>query len=497
MNAADYLLECGRDADVAIVHAGVLTTFGQLRRYTRQMRDVLLNSGVVPGQRVGIVGNNSLYWIVSYLGILQSNSIAVPFPGRLNNDDLKALSGITGCTALCVDKMTSARKVQTIDVPLVLYNTGEVQKLEAQSAAANIVRAPKYEREHIASLMFTSGTSGLPNAVRISHANIISNTKAILDFLPLQRDDRMGVVLPLDYCFGTSLLHTHLRAGGSVVLSQSVFIEDMLHDIIEARCTGLAGVPTLFHRLLRESTFNQRSWDSLKYILQAGGRLADVYLMELMQTVPHSVKIFVMYGQTEATARLSYLPPEYMLSKMGSVGRGVQGIRLSILDEADCPAAPGQVGEIVAEGDSIAQGYWIPDSGRSSFRDGRLYTGDYGYCDSEGFIFIVGRARDFIKPNGYRIGCGEIERVIAEISDVVEVAVIGVPDLEWGEAAKAYIVAGGEIAIQPEDVLRHCRARLPAVAVPRDVVFLQELPKSASGKILKRSLTNPSDGQEL
>jgi acyl-CoA synthetase (AMP-forming)/AMP-acid ligase II len=197
-----------------------------------------------------------------------------------------------------------------------------------------------------------------------------------------------------------------------------------------------------------------------------------------------------MYGQTEATARLSYVPPELLEKKMGSIGKGIPGVKLRVLNESGDEVRPGEVGEIVAEGENIARGYWrAPQESATSFRDGRLYTGDLATVDDDGFIYIVDRAKDFLKCGGTRVSCRQLEERILEFEGLVEAAVIGVPDEVLGEAVKVFVVPRNARSTGLEEsLLRFCKACLPPQLVPREVVVLQGLPKNSGGKVLKQNL---------
>ena len=203
---------------------------------------------------------------------------------------------------------------------------------------------------------------------------------------------------------------------------------------------AIAGVPSHYQILLRKSKMAKMSFPSLRYVQQAGGQLPRSFIHELREALPGK-QIFIMYGQTEATARLSYLPPELLDSKPGSVGKGIPGIKLAVLDESGRPVKPGETGEIVAEGGNIAAGYWRdPEESAHSFRDGKLYTGDLATVDEDGFIFIVDRAKDFLKCGGKRVSSRYLENVLLGFPDLLEAAVVGVADEVLGEAAVAYVV---------------------------------------------------------
>jgi acyl-CoA synthetase (AMP-forming)/AMP-acid ligase II len=214
-------------------------------------------------------------------------------------------------------------------------------------------------------------------------------------------NDRIMTVLPFHYCFGTSLLHTHLRVGGSLVVdSRFMYPETILQRMIEAECPGFAGAPSHFQVLLRNSSLKKKQFPHLRYVQQAGGHLAPFFIRELQEALP-TTQVFIMCGQTEATARLSYLDPEALDSKLGSIGKGIPGVTLRVLDESGQEVQTGKVGEIVAEGENVALGYWhAPQESTTSFRDGKLYTGDMATVDEDGFIYVVDRAKDFVKWGG-------------------------------------------------------------------------------------------------
>jgi long-chain acyl-CoA synthetase len=346
-------------------------------------------------------------------------------------------------------------------------------------------------RRDLASLMLTSGSTGQPKGVMVTHRNIACNTRDILQYMGIGADDRAMVVLPFHHCYGASLMHTHLAAGGSLVLNNRfMFPEKVLDEIEEKRCTGLAGVPATYQILLRKRRLAQRRLPSLRWLQQAGGRLPNPFIRELRQALPH-VRLFVMYGQTEGTARLSYLPPERLRDKLGSIGKGLPSTRLEVLGPDGLPVRPGsdEVGEIVASGDNVTLGYWddAEETGRF-FRRGKLHTGDMARVDLEGFIFLVERARDFIKPMGNRVSPKEVEEVIAELPEVVEVAVIGTPDEIWGEAIVAFVVTARPGQLTSDRLRDHCRGQLPNYKIPEYVGFLPRLPKTANGKVAKEEL---------
>jgi acyl-CoA synthetase (AMP-forming)/AMP-acid ligase II len=343
----------------------------------------------------------------------------------------------------------------------------------------------------LAALMFTSGSTGSPKGVMVSHRNIECNSLDIVSYLELGAKDRAMVVLPLHYCFGLSLLHTLLAVGGSVVLNNEfMYPEAVVQDMLQKECTGFAGVPSTYQILLRKSRFRDMTFPKLRWLQQAGGKLPNPHIAEILKACP-GVRYFLMYGQTEATARLSYLPPECLADKLGSIGKGLPSTHLEVLRPDGVPVIPGsnECGEIVATGENVTLGYWNdPVETAKYFRNGKLYTGDVARVDSDGFIFIVEREREIIKSGGNRVSGKEVEDVIAELPEVVEVAVVGVSHELLGEAILAYVVVTRNAGLSPEDVQAHCRKRLPSFKVPESVMFIQTMPHNEAGKVLKSQL---------
>ena len=354
----------------------------------------------------------------------------------------------------------------------------------AQSAVRDV------RPDDLATLMFTSGSTEKPRGVMVSHRNITANTESIIQYLGLRETDRMMTVLPFHYCFGTSLLHTHLRVGGSLVVdSRFLYPEKILQRMLETECTGFAGVPSHYQILLRNSSLRKKTFPYLRYFQQAGGHLAPAFIRELKQALPRT-QIFIMYGQTEATARLSYLPPELLDTKLGSVGKGIPGVKLRVVDESGREVHPGEVGEIVAEGENIAIGYWrAPAETAVAFRNGELHTGDMATMDKDGYVYIVDRAKDFLKIGGKRISCCQIEDQLLECDEVLEAAVVGIPDEVLGEAVKAFVVPRmPNYSKLQEDLDCFCKKHMPPQLIPREIVVTSALPKNSAGKVLKQKL---------
>lgn len=487
MNTADYLLKAGRDEDVAIITDRSSHTYSDLRVATQQIARKLLSLGVSGGDRVGLLAGNSLFWVATYLATMKIGAISVPFSTTLTAEELAESEHFVECRVLCLQRRYQTRMAKGLRADLPLVVDGEVLGGDVPSGPE--VESVAVDLDQDAAFMLTSGTTSRPKVVRVSQRNIQANTDSIVSYLGLAREDRMMVILPFFYCFGTSLLHTHLRVGGSVVLNnQFAYPETAIAMLQEHACTGLAGVPSTYQTLLRNSSFPKRSFPALRKVQQAGGKLPVVLIEELIAALP-SAEIFIMYGQTEATARLSYLPPALLREKLGSIGKAIPGVELRVVREDGEDVRPGEVGEIVARGENITLGYYkAPELNEGKFVDGALRTGDLATVDEEGFITIVDRLADFIKSYGHRVSSQQVEAYVMELPDVVSAAAIGVPDLARGEAIQVYVVLRKGASLTVDEILAHCRHRMATHMVPRDVILLDALPMNEQGKVRKAAL---------
>lgn len=447
------------------------------------------------GARCLLIADNSPAWAAAYLAVLKSGLVAVPVSPKIEGPQLAQIIASAQPDIAVLNAGLWPQLAQYIpcncrvvlDEPAAPPDPRTV--CVAQFNAANAPQTVDMDdSRELAALFFTSGSTGTPRGVMVSHRNLIANTQSILAYLNLVPDDRVLQVLPMHYCFGASLLHTHLRAGASIVIENNFLFPDRALQTMRATgCTGLAGVPATYQILLRRSTFSRTCFPQLRYLLQAGGKLSNVFIDELRVAQPHA-QLFVMYGQTEATARLSYLPPALLPTKLGSIGRGIPGVTLRVVDDAGQTVPPGAVGQVLAKGQNITLGYWnAPAETAEVFRDGWLHTGDMATVDSEGFIYIVGRSKEFLKLDGTRVACQQIEQVALRFAGTIEAAVVGMPDEYLGEAAALFIAHPQGKAIQAELVQFLCE-HLPLKYRPKKITFCTDLPLNASGKTDRAAL---------
>ncbi len=346
--------------------------------------------------------------------------------------------------------------------------------------------APGRDRSAVTLLLFTSGSTGTPRAVLQTVGNIEANTRSIVSALRLTEQDRAMLILPLSYCYGRSILQTHLYVGGSVFLAPGFAYPAVVVDAIRAeRCTGFAGVPLTFELLRRQADLDLGSLRGLRYATQAGGAMSQATI-DWARAALHPAELFVMYGQTEATARLTVLPPARATEKRGSIGVPIPGVELRIAGAAGEEVPHRSPGHLVARGPNVMPGYYgAPEETARTLRDGWLWTGDLAYRDEEGFYFLVGREKEIIKVGGHRASPAEIEAVLAQHPAVADVAVAGVQDALKGEVPGALVVVRVGARLTERELLRFSAERLPGYLVPRTVRFASAVPRGPAGKVMR------------
>jgi long-chain acyl-CoA synthetase len=430
---------------------------------------------------------NNQFFLTAYFAIIKSGNVCIPLDPNIEKANFEYISALTKPVLIFMTRDIE-RKISVGSVKCIFPDTINNDEFRNDSPLV----AEDFDDGVCAEIIFTSGSTGIPKGVMISHRNLIANTESIITYLKINQDDRMLVVLPFYYCYGLSLLHTHLRVGGSIVLNNSfIFLGSIINNLLDYKCTGFAGVPSHFQILLRKSDlFKSTKFPDLRYVTQAGGKLAPIFIDEFRSSHPE-VTFIVMYGQTEATARLSYLPPELYEAKKGSMGKGIPGVELRVVNENGEKIKPGEIGEVIAQGYNIMLGYFADEEGtRNALREGWLYTGDLGTVDQDGYIFLTARKKEIIKVGGKRVSPKEIEAVILELPEVVDCTIEGIEDELLGEALKATIVIRPEK--EKEEILNriklHCSQKLALHKIPSVFDISEQLVISATGKKIKGNL---------
>ena len=495
-----------RTPDVlAIIEPTRSISYGELDRLANRVANLLHLSGVARGDRVVLAMDNCIELVAAYFGTMKAGAVAVPLPGGPKSDRLPRAIVDCSPTAAIVDPATAALAVAqhplaAVKNVWVLTPDRQTVTSSPSGAGESVREALRYSAEtpcavrsidlDLAAIIYTSGSTGEPRGVMLQHRNITANTASIVQYLELTAHDRVMCVLPFYYVYGLSLLHTHTAVGGSLVIdNRFVFPNVVLKAMQEQRVTGFAGVPSTFALLLHRSNLDNVPLPDLRYVTQAGGGMPAARITEWLERGPNA-RFFVMYGATEASARLTYLEPSQLQRKLGSIGRAIPNVEMLVVKDDGTIAAPGETGELVARGSNISPGYWNdPEETRNRFGPLGYRTGDLGYSDEDGYLFLVGRRHDMIKVGAHRVGAKEIEDVLNEFPGVHEVAVVGIPDAILGEVPIAFIAMTADAQSREQELKAFCQGRLPPHKIPSRFVLQRDLPKIPGiGKIDKHTL---------
>jgi long-chain acyl-CoA synthetase len=476
----------------AIQDGAYRLSYAGLAAQARAVAAELTRRGLALGDRAAIVLPNSGEFVAAYYGILMAGGTVVLLNPAAKSRDFEAWLRDCEAKFLFAESQNSevARAVAAFGQPLeVLHASGNGPAAFGLEAGAAPGIPAAVEVDAPACILYTSGTTGRPKGVVLSHRNLAANCASICEYLALSENDSIVCVLPFCYSYGSSVLHTHVQAAGRIVLEKNfVYPHAVVETLARERATGFAGVPPTYALLLSRVQLGSFDLSALRYVTQAGGAMPPALTQRLRETLPYT-QVFVMYGQTEATARLTWLPPDRLTEKMGSVGIPVPGVRIEIRGENGVAVPAGTVGEIWAHGDNIMLGYWRNAAATGEvLRDGWLKTGDMGRLDDQGFLFIVGRRSDMIKAGAHRIHPQDIEDAIAEMSDVEEAAAVGVDDDTLGQSVCVFVVPHAGAAVTAMQVQAHCRARLANYKIPKRVEIVATLPRTPSGKVRRAEL---------
>ncbi len=483
-------------------------TYGRLLAAARSVAAWIDDLGLEAGFRGALLTDEPFEYLASYFGILMAGGTVVGLNTQTSDRSLLYTLQDSEAALLIANRKFSRHLHRVLPFARSLVALAVTGSRDPVPGAANLRyenltdllasttvadRIFPYQSPcDLAQIIYTSGTTGQPKGVMLRHVNLVANTRSIIDYLHLNEDDRVMAVLPFFYSYGNSVMLTHIAAGGALVVNQSFMYPNViLQQMVEHRVTGFSGVPSSYAILLSRSAIETFTFPDLRYITQAGAAMSPALVHRLKKVFP-GVDIYIMYGQTEASARLSYLDPGEVEKRPDSIGRAIPGVELQLLDRDGRPVPPGTTGEIVARGPNVMAGYWRrPEETRAVLRREGLWTGDLARQDDEGFFYIVSRKSDIIKSGSHRIGPREIEDTIAEHPAVEEVAVVGIPDDILDERIRACVVLRHDAACSDKELLKHCRIELPAYKVPQEIVFLEHLPRTATGKIRKSELKTP------
>jgi len=472
-----------------IVDRGLTWTYAAVYDRGQDLARQLKTFEVKPGDRIILYLDNSIDYVIAFFTILALDCIVIPLDKYASQDILKLVIRETDPRIIITNRQFK-QKINSQSLPdnISLFAIDDFLSNSAIAGDRKSAILPTMSKgkDQLAMVLYTSGTTNLPKGVMLTHGNLIANTNSILGYLTLNANDTMLVTLPFSYAYGNSVLLTHTMVGATLYIeNRAPFPEVILQQLQLYKISGYSTVGSHLNVLLKKKSITQVDLSGLRYMTFAGESVFQEDIARLNQIAPQ-LKIYVMYGQTEATARLSYLAPELIFKKPNCIGKAVPGVVLRVVNN-DKDVSPGEIGEIIARGDNIMQGYWHDDEEtKNVLKDGWLHTGDLATVDDEGYIYIKGRDKDIIKISGYRISPYEIESAINSYEEVMESAVVEETNAHVS-LIKAYIVPKRK-KLNQALLDEHLRKILPPLKIPREIEITDKIPRTSSGKIQRSIL---------
>jgi len=486
-----------RPDKVALISEEGLYTYKHLNERVNRLANFLLNLGFKKGDTIGALTYNCVQFIEIYFAVSKIGCILVPLNFRLSENELKYIIQDSEAKGLffgyefseTIEKIRAdlpVRKDSYICVgsPAPEWAKDYFRVLENSSTSEpNITHIVGGEDPHI--LMYTSGTTGTPKGALLSHRKTFFNVLNADIYYDLRHEDKLYVGRALFHSGGLLVEASPIfYKGGTVIISKRFVPEEILRTIQTHRVTVLETSATLFKFIL-ERKLENFDLSSLRCCYTGGERVPTSLIEEYAS---RGIVISQIFGQTE-TSTITWLPQQDALRKLGSVGIPVFHAHVKIVNKEGRELPPGEVGEIIVSGPILMNGYWKrPDLTAKTIVDGWLHTGDLAIRDEEGFFYIVDRAKDMFISGGENVYPAEVEKVLLDNPKIQDVAVIGVPDEKWGERGVAFIVLKNGEAMNQEEIISFCKGRLAKYKIPKSIVFVTELPKTASGKIKKHKL---------
>jgi long-chain acyl-CoA synthetase len=496
-NLATILTETARAAPDAPVYRfmGAATTYAELDEQSGQFAAGLSVAGLEPGDVVALQLPNVPHFLTAYFGTLKAGMVVLPLNPLLMAPELEYHLGDSSAKMLVGFEgmhVEASKACERLDIPLYLVSFGAAPLPDDARPVSSLLCVSDGEvtprgSEDTAVLIYTSGTTGKPKGAELTHFQLYMNCTIAGQLFGYRSNDVTLAVLPFFHVFGlSSVINVAVRYGGCLSIVPRFQVGDVLDIIERDRCTVLGGVPTMLHALAQQD-ITGRNLSALRVAVSGGASLPE----DIMRTFEgkYGIEVLEGYGMSETASSCSFNRPGDR--RVLSIGKPMWGVTMRVGDAWDRPLPPGRenVGEILIRGHNVMKGYLgRPEATAEAMRGGWLHSGDLGYMDSDGFYFIVDRAKDLVIRGGYNVYPREIEEVLYAHPDIAEAAVIGKPDERLGEEVVAVVSLRPGCELSAEEVIGYCRERLAAYKYPREVRFLAELPKGPSGKILKSAL---------
>lgn len=508
----DYLLHSARSTPdkVALVCKQERFSYAELDARSNALAHTLVAGGVCRGDRVVVFADNTVETVVSFWAVLKAHGVVCIVNPLTKSDKLRYLLQDCRPAALITDAhlyavfQAPAQASQHLRLVVVagsvdderLHALPRAQRWDAALAAGERASPPARQciDQDLAAIVYTSGSTGDPKGVMLSHRNMLTACASISSYLEIQQDEVILGVLPLAFDYGLYQMIMAFAAGARLVLERSfAFPAQILNVMVAEGVTGLPGVPTIFAILAELKSLASYDFSRIRYVTNTAANLPVKHILVLKDLFPQA-RIYSMYGLTECK-RCTYLPPQDLERKPSSVGIAIPNTELWIVDEDNRKVGPDVVGQLVIRGATVMRGYWEkPESTAKKLRPGPLpgelvlYTGDYCRLDAEGYLYFVGRMDDVIKSRGEKVAPKEVENALMNIAGVKEAAVIGVPDEVLGQAVKAFVVLEQGAQLSEKQLQKECQSRLENFMVPKFIALVPDLPKTDTGKIKKTGL---------
>ncbi|MFF9094860.1 acyl-CoA synthetase [Streptomyces sp. NPDC014802] len=471
-------------ARVAVTYGERSWTYEQLDDAVSRAAAVLRGRGLAPGDRVAAYGHNSDAYLIAFLACARAGLVHVPVNQHLTGDDLAYLVRQSGSTLVLTDPDLAGRLPEGSRTLALRDADGSLLGLLAGAAPYD---GPEPRSEDLVQLLYTSGTTALPKGAMMTHRALVHEYLSAITALDLSAGDRPVHSLPL---YHSAQMHVfllpYLAVGATNVILDAPDGE-RLFDLIEAgRCDSLFAPPTVWIALANRPDFATRDLAGLRKAYYGASIMPVPVLERLRARLPH-LAFYNCFGQSEIGPLATVLGPDEHEGRMDSCGRPVLFVDARVVDEDGKDVPDGTPGEIVYRSPQLCEGYWDkPDESAEAFRDGWFHSGDLAVRDADGYFTIVDRVKDVINSGGVLVASRQVEDALYTHEAVAEAAVIGLPDERWIEAVTAVVVPRGEVT--EEELIAHAREKLAAFKAPKRVVFVDALPRNASGKILKRTL---------
>ena len=492
---------------VAVILDDFKLTYAQLNGAANQVANALVAQGIKPGDRVGMMLPNVPQFPIIYFGILKAGGIVVPMNVLLKGREVAYYLSDSESSALfywdmfAADAIAGAKEAPSVkNLVQVGVAPGEAPEGVQDFFAFMGGQKPTFDTaatnpDDTCLIIYTSGTTGQPKGAELTNLNLFECAHLGTHIFTFDQDDVILAVLPMFHSFGLSnVLNGGIHGGITLTLVPRFDADKILQVIQRDKVTLFLGVPTMYFALLNHPERSTYDLSSLRLCVSGGASIPGEVIKAWGQAT--GTKILEGYGLSETSPTATFNQIETG-QKVGSIGKPIWGVEVKIFDEQENEVPQGERGEIVIKGHNIMNGYWRrPEATSEAIKNGWFHSGDIGYIDDEGFVFIVDRKKEMIIRGGFNVYPREIEEVIYMHASIAEAAVVGVPDEKFGEEIHAVVAAKPGMTIDPDELIAFVKERVAAYKYPRTVDVVKELPKGPTGKIMKREIKLGA-GQEL